>query len=150
MRQLAEDDPGAEPAPSLGERQAAQQGVEQRRLAAPVRAEHRDAFGPGELEVERAEPKRAALDDGALEPHDDIAAALARREVEPQLPGLVRLVDALEPLDPPGEGLLDILRLLLLAALAIAALLPLLHAPLLGLEPRFLALVLLVCLALSP
>src|SRR5437763_2585549 len=148
LRHLAEDDARAEPAAALAERDTADQGVEQRRLAAAVRAQHSDAFGPGELEVDRAEPKRAPLDDSVLEPHDDVAAALGRRQVEPQLPGLVRLVDPLEPLDPSRVGLLDVLRLLLLAALAVAALLPLLHATLLGLEPRLLALVLLVRLAL--
>src|SRR5207302_11471565 len=41
----------------------------------------------------------AALHDGALEPHDDVAASVARRERELEAPRLERLLHAFEPLE---------------------------------------------------
>ena len=70
-------------------------------------------------------------------------------ELETKLPRLVRLLDRAEPLDAPADRLLHVLRLLLLAALAVAALLPLLHPPQLLLEPGLLALVRAVRLRLA-
>ena len=51
----------------------------------------------------RPEPERAALDDRILQRNDEVARAPGRSEVEPQLPRLPRLLDAvaLEPLDAP-------------------------------------------------
>ena len=78
LRQLAEQDGVADDASAGGERDAADHCVEQRRLAAAVRPDDRQAVGPPELKVERPEPERPALDDGALEPGDDIAAPTLR------------------------------------------------------------------------
>ena len=97
LLELAEHDAGAGPARAGRERQPPEQRVEQRRLAAAVRPDDREPLAPAHLEVERAEPERAPLDDGVLEADDDVAAARRRREPEPQLPRLVRLLDGVEP-----------------------------------------------------
>src|SRR5215204_3882967 len=133
-----------------GERDAADNCVEQRGLAAAVRPDDRQAVRPAELEVDRPEPKGAALDDGFLEPGDDIAGTTLWCEAEPELPGLVRLVDLRQPVDAPADRALHILRLLLLAPLAVAAFLPALHLPHLLLESRLLALIRVVRLVLAP
>ena len=96
LLELAEDDARAEPARAGGERQPAEQRVEQRRLAAAVRPGDREPVAPADGEVERAEPEGAALDDRVLEPDDDLAAARRRRERELELPRLVRLLDGLD------------------------------------------------------
>ena len=80
-------------------------GVEQRRLARAVRSEHRDPLSGADGEVDRAEPERAAVDDGPLEAGDDVAAAPGRRHRQLQPPRLPGLGDDLEPLDRPlGAG----------------------------------------------
>ena len=117
------------------ERHATEQRVEQRRLPAPVRADDGDPLAPADLDVERAEGEGASADERALEPDDDVAAARGRREPEAELPRLVRLVDRVEPLEALRRRLLHVLRLLLLAALAVALLLPLLHPAALLLDP---------------
>ena len=93
LLELAEDDARPGPARARGERQPPEQRVEQRRLAAAVRPDEREPVAPRDLEVDRPEPERAALDDRLLEPDDDVAAPRRRREPEPQLPRLVRLLD---------------------------------------------------------
>ena len=65
-----------------GERQLAEQQREQRRLAAAVAAGDRDPLARREVEVDRAEPERAALADGALERGDAVAGPLRRRASE--------------------------------------------------------------------
>src|SRR5205807_2317691 len=80
-------------------------------------------------EVERTEPERAALDDRAVETRDRLPAPLRRLQLEPEPPRLPRLLDPLEPLELLLERLADVFRLLLAPALAVAALLPLLHPP---------------------
>src|SRR5206468_12783061 len=121
------------------ERQLAEQRLEKRGLPASVRADDRDPVAPADLEVDRAEPEGAALDDRRLEPRDHVAASPVRAELEVQLPRLERLLHPLQPFDPPDVGLAYVLRLLLLAALPVAALLPLLHPPQLRLDPLELA-----------
>ena len=116
------------------ERQPAEQRVEQGRLAAPVRPGDRDAVAPADGEIERSEPEGAPLDDSLLEPHDRLAAARRRRERELELPRLVRLLDGLDARELRAVGPLHVLRLLLLAALAVPAPLPLRHAALLLLD----------------
>jgi hypothetical protein len=69
-----------------------------------------------------------------LEPDDDVAAAGGRGELEVQLPRLVRLLDGLDAGELRAVRPLHVLRLLLLAPLAVAALLPLRHAALLLLD----------------
>src|SRR5262249_1070617 len=53
LRQLAEHHAAPDPAPTGRERQAAEQQVDQRRLAASVRPGDREPIGPAELELER-------------------------------------------------------------------------------------------------
>src|SRR5205807_9547396 len=81
------------------EREPPEQRVEQRRLAAAVRAHERQPLPPGHRHIERSEAKRTALDDGVLQSHDDVAAPYRGREPEAELPGLVWLVDAFEVRD---------------------------------------------------
>src|SRR5207247_10542663 len=107
----------------------------QRRLPASVRPHDRDPVAPPDREVDGPEPEGAALDDSALEAGDDVAAPPVRAQLEVQLPRLKRLLDALQPLDPPRVRLAYVLRLLLPAALAVAAVLTLLHPAPLVLEP---------------
>src|SRR6266478_280778 len=141
LSQLAEHDTRPAPECAFGEGQSFENRVEQRRLAASVRTDDRKPIGPGELEVERAEPERAPLDHRTLEPNDDVAAAGLRSQFEPQLPRLVRLVDRTEPFDAAADRLLHVLGLLLLSTLAVATLFPALHPPQLLLETGLLALV---------
>src|SRR5581483_11319013 len=117
--EVADDDRRPQPPGAGGESEAAEDRVEQGRLAAPVRADDREPVAPAKLEVERPEPERAALDDGALEPRDDVAATSARREAELELPRLVRLLDRREVAELAVERLLHVLRLLLLAPLPV-------------------------------
>jgi hypothetical protein len=84
---------------------------------------------------------RIAIGDRAPHPCHHVAASPCRRELETQLPRGPRLLDALEPAELLGGGLLDVLRLLLLAALAVATVLPLPHAASLLLEAPALGLV---------
>jgi hypothetical protein len=97
----AEDDAAADPSAAAGERNGARQRAEQRRLAAPVAADDRDAVTPAHLEVERAEPELRARHDGAVERHDKLAGSLCGRELQPQLSRLPRLLDQLESLQGP-------------------------------------------------
>src|SRR5207244_9677527 len=87
-----------------------------------------------ELEVDGAEVERAALDDGVFQSRHDVGGTPVRAEIHAQLPRLVRLLGALEPVDPAADRALHVFRLLLLAALAVAAFLPLLHPAQLLLE----------------
>src|SRR5581483_8313857 len=127
-----------DPARAHRERQPAEQRIEERRLAAAVRADDREAVADMEVDVDRPEAERAALDHRALEPGDHVAAARAGHEPEAELPRLVRLLDDGEGAELALERLLHVLRLLLLAALPVAALLPVLHAPRLRLDPLLL------------
>src|SRR5439155_13407384 len=138
LLELAEHDARSRPARAAREWQAAEHRVEQGRLAAPVRPDECQPVAPADLEVDRPKREGAAFDNGRFEAHDDLAAARRRREPESQLPRLVRLVDALQVGELLLERLLDVLRLLLLAALAVSALLPLLHPPRLCLDPLLL------------
>jgi hypothetical protein len=122
------------PTSSRRERQPPEQRVEERRLAASIQPDECEPLAPRDLEAHRPEAERSTLDDRLLEPHDDVAAPGGRREPEPQLPRLVRLVHAVEVAELLRVRLLDVLRLLLLAALPVTALLPLLHAPRLHLD----------------
>ena len=88
-----------------------------------------------QLEVDRPDAEAAALDDGSGKPRDHVAAARCRSQREAQLPRRPRLLDPLEPAELLGRRLLHVLRLLLLATLAVAALLPLPHPARLLLEP---------------
>ena len=126
------------PAHAFDEREPAEQGVEQGRLAAPVRPDERDTIAPRDFEVERTKSERAALDHSVFEPDDDVAAARSRCQTEPQLPRFVRLLDALDVRGLPGKRLLHVFRLLLLPTLPVPALLPLLHTPCLLLNPLLL------------
>ncbi len=78
---------------------AAEQRVEQRRLAAAVRAEDRDPLAVVDLQVDRTEREVAAAHDRAGEPATTAAAARRGRDLHAQLPALPRLVDRvrLEP-----------------------------------------------------
>ena len=104
----------ASPGDQLG---AAQQHVDQRRLARAIGADECDPLAGTDEEVDRAQLERAAAGDGAVETGDDVAAASRRRHLQPQLPRLPRLVDGLQPLHrplgarrPTGEllGLVDL------------------------------------------
>ena len=134
LPELAEDDARAEPAAAGSERKPAEQGVQQRRLAAAVRPGDGEPVAPADREVERPEPEGAALDDRVLEANGDLATARRRRERELELPRLVRLLDGLDPRELRAVRPLHVLRLLLLAALAVAAPLPLGHPALLLLD----------------
>ena len=90
---------GADPARARGERQPADERVDERRLAAAVRADERDPLAPGQLEVERAEHEAAAPQRRAVQAHGHVARALAAAEAQLQLPAPPRLVDGVEPLD---------------------------------------------------
>ena len=83
----------ADPARARGQRQPAEQAVDERRLPAAVRADQRDPLAPRQLEVQRAEDEAAAAQLGALEPGGDVAGALAAAEAQLQLPALPRLLD---------------------------------------------------------
>src|SRR5205807_7406005 len=93
------DDAASEGAPAGDERNLAEQRAQQRRLAGAVGSGDHEPVSVAEREVERPEPERAALHDGALEPHDDVAASVARRERELEAPRLERLLHAFEPLE---------------------------------------------------
>ena len=77
--ELAEDDRRPDPARAARERQPAEQRVDQRRLAGAVRPDDREPLAEAELEVERAEAERPALDDRAGELGDQAAAAVGAR-----------------------------------------------------------------------
>ena len=77
--QLAEDDRRPDPARAARERQLAGQRANQRRLAGAVRPDDGEALAEVELEVERAEPERAALDDRARELGDQSPPRAAPR-----------------------------------------------------------------------
>src|SRR5579859_1955693 len=134
LPELAEDDAGTAPTGAGRKREAAEQRVEQRRLAASVCSGDREPVAPPHLDVERAEAERAALGDGVLEPHDDVAAARPEAEGKVELPGLVRLLDLLYLRELRAVRPLHVFRLLLLAALAVPAPLPLHHPALLLLD----------------
>src|SRR3954471_13644842 len=138
---LTEHDARADHACACDEGHSREDRVEQCRLPAPVRTDDCEPIGPRELQVERAELERTTFHHRLLESHDDIAAALLRRKLEPELPRLVRLVEGPEPGDATADRLLHVLRLLLLASLSVAALFPLLHSPQLLVEAGFLSLV---------
>ena len=135
LRQLAEHGARAQPTLARRQRQLAEQRLQQRRLAHAVAAEHASrspwrssrSTGPTRKPFARRPPPRAAR------PRRRRAAA--GREREPQLPRRPRLLDLLEPAELLGGGLLHVLRLLLLAPLAVAALLPLPHPARLLFEP---------------
>ena len=116
---LADDDARPDVTTPLGQREATQQGLEQRGLAAAVGPEHGDAFLPADLEVDRPQPEAgvlraplAPLDHRAFQAGDDIAAARLWRQRHVQLPTLPRLLDRLE-LRQLLLGRADLRRLLL-------------------------------------
>src|SRR5207302_709673 len=94
---LADDDTGPQVATARRQREGAEQGVEQRRLATAVGSDDRDPFLPGDFKRDGAEDERAPLDDGVFEAGDDVAAAGRRGEREPELPPLPGLLDDIEP-----------------------------------------------------
>ena len=73
--------------------QPAEQGVDERRLAGPVRPDEGHALGPADVEREGAEGEGPPFDHGVLEAHDDIARPCRLADVEAQVPALPRLVD---------------------------------------------------------
>ena len=148
--ELTDDDPRAELAAAAGQRHRPENRTQDGRLAAAVRPEHGQAIRPRELEVERSEPKLALLQNRALKARNDLPTAALGRQAEVQLPRFVGFFHAVEPLDPSPVGLLHVLRLLLLASLSVAALLPALHPSHLLLEAHLLGLVGLVGLVLPP
>ena len=97
----ADDGGAADCASARRERQLAEQEREQRRLAAAVPARHRDALAGGQIEVDRAEPECASLAHSTFERGDAVARTLRGGEREVQPPGLVRLLDVLDPLQRP-------------------------------------------------
>src|SRR4029453_18771830 len=97
---------------ALRERELAEERAKQRRLAAAVRSHDRKPIAVPKLELERAEPEGVALDDGSLKMRDNTASARAGLELEVQAPRLPRLLDRVEPVEPPlrlshppGEGM---------------------------------------------
>src|SRR6185503_8657901 len=106
LSDLTEDDRRTDSPFAGDQRQPPEQGLDQGRLPASVRACDREALAPAHVEVDRPQPERAALDDGSFECDDDVAGPARRREIELQLPRLPRLLDpvALEPLYPLRGG----------------------------------------------
>jgi hypothetical protein len=100
-------DHNARPDPSCPRRRVelAEQGVEQRRLARAVRSLDRDPLAPRDVEVDRAEPERAALQDRLIQFEHGLSGPARGREREPQRPRLRRLLDLvmLQLLQPPGS-----------------------------------------------
>src|SRR5439155_24653579 len=90
----------SECARSTRERDVTDQRAQQRRLASAVPADDRDALAPADVEIQRSEPERAALDDGAAQPRHEVAPARARLEGQLQSPRTPRLVHFCEPLEP--------------------------------------------------
>src|SRR5207249_11704516 len=122
--QFPEHDARPDPEPAGRELHPPEQHFDEGRLTAAVAADDRQPVCPAELEVDRPEGERAALDDRLLEPQDDVTAPLPHGQRDPQVPGLVRLLDPFEALDPACEPLLHVLLTLLLASLPVAALFP--------------------------
>src|SRR5207253_5832286 len=87
------------------------------------------------LEVDGSKPESVAFDYRLFEPCDDVAAPLLRREAQLEAPGGPGFLDTLHARALLLGGLLDVFRLLLLSALAVAAFLPPAHAPNLLLDP---------------
>src|SRR5262249_17782300 len=108
--------------------------LQQGRLPGAVAPEQRQPVAVAELEVDRPDPEAVSLDDRVLEPRDHVAAPRAGCERELQLPGRPRLLDLLQLAELLGRLLLHVFRLLLLAALAVAAPPPLPHPPRLFVE----------------
>ena len=65
----------------------------------PFGADDREPVAPGELEVERAEPERRRARPPLRRAERRRRRCASRRELEPKLPRLVRLVDRLEPVE---------------------------------------------------
>ena len=129
--ELAEDGARANPAVAGEQRQLPEQRPRSRVvLPAPLSAEHRDAVAVRDLEVEGAEAEVAAADHGPLEPGDDRARAVRRRR-GPARASRETMACPRAPSAPSSlsERLAGVLRLLLLAPLAVPALVPLSLAP---------------------
>ena len=101
---LADHDTRPEPLLPRRQLDPAEQGVEQRRLAAAVRSDDADALGPADGQVDRAEGEVAPLDHRAVERRHEVAAALGPPDGEAQVPRLPRLVDLVQP----GQRLLGL------------------------------------------
>src|SRR5215208_277731 len=99
--ELADHRARTEPPFAAHQRQPAEQSLEERRLAAPVRPRHRNPLASAEHQVERAEPEGAPRQDRRIEPRDEVASARRRRQGQPEIPRLPGLVDPLERLEPP-------------------------------------------------
>src|SRR4029077_20352424 len=125
--QLAEHGCRAAPALAPGQGQLAAEPLQERRLASAVAAEQREPVTVAQLQVDRPDAEAVALDDRLREPRDYVGAARGRREREPRRTRRPRLLAPCEPTELLGRSLLHVLRLLLLATLAVAALLPLPH-----------------------
>src|SRR5215468_7305803 len=149
LRQLAEHYARTGPQVTRLERQPSEQDVDQRRLAAPVRAGYREPVRPADREVERPEGEITPAGDRVLETQHQVAAPPCGGQRNPQLPRLVGFLGLVEALDAPAEPLLHVLRALLLAALSVPAFFPALHPAHLLLEPLLLGLVLLIDLTLA-
>ena len=94
---LADHHRRAERPAARGERNPAEDRLDQRRLARAVGALHEEAICPGQLQVHRAEPERAPVGDCSRQRGHDVPAAPGCPEAQPQLPLLARLLDHLEP-----------------------------------------------------
>ena len=112
LAELADHDARAD-APRPGcQREAAEQRLDERRLARPVGADERDPLGPGDVQRERAQREVAALDDRVLQAHDDVARPGRLVDGEAQVPSLPGLLDHLQRVEgalgaprPPGQRL---------------------------------------------
>src|SRR4029078_12426184 len=85
--------------PSRGQSQLAGERAEKCGLAASVRPGYGEAVAAAELEVDWPEPELSPFDDGAFESGDEVAAATRRLELQLELPGLERLLDAVYALE---------------------------------------------------
>src|SRR5215213_1073727 len=99
--ELADHRARTEPSFAARQRQPAEQTLEERRLAAPVRPRQRNPLARAKDQVDRAEPEGAPRYDRRIEPCDDVASARRGGQGQPQIPRLPRLVDPLERLEPP-------------------------------------------------
>jgi hypothetical protein len=118
-------------------------------LPGAVGPEDRETLAVSQLEIERPQPEAVALDDRLLEASDDVAAAALRGQLQLELPGGPRLLDPLDAAAALLHRLGEILALLLLAPLPVAALLPAAHLARLLLDPLALGGVVDVCLLLA-
>jgi len=96
---LAHHHAGTQPDRPRGQGQAAEQGLDEGRLARPVRPHQPDALGPADLEVEGPQAEVPAGDYGPVEATHHGPGPRSLFDGESQVPALPRLVDGIKALD---------------------------------------------------